>query len=412
MKKSFQITIPESDKYFCSTEIQISSQTAPNVLNTKEYELLTFYKNKIDEKEYNKCWDNYKKYSNEYELVHTSCIKNKINNSIAYYIPLSRSYYKLWEIISDYGLLYYQYNITTAHIAEGPGGFMEAVVNYRKKMGKYNEKVYGITLSSTEKEIPGWRKSEKFLKYNPNIKILYGEDNTGNIYKLPNILDFRKKVGSESCELVTADGGFDFSVDFNKQEQMSYQLIFCEIVSALSVQKTGGSFVCKFFDTYSLLTVKFLWLLNVCYESLIFTKPLTSRSANSEKYIVAYKFRGLDEFYLQQLFLIVDQWNCLEENTYVTDIFNFSIPKDYLQIINNYNNYMILSQTYNIIKTLHLIKCNLSEKDKYSLVRRQVEKAIKWCLKYQIEVNYKSCYLLPQDRSYINQYLKKYYSNY
>ena len=159
MKRSFQVTLPEDQRYFCPLRIGYSSKMAPNILNIEEYELLTLYKNKIDEKEYNKSWDNYKKYSNEYELVHTSCIKNKINNSVAYYIPLSRSYFKLWEIISDYGLLSFSNSISSAHIAEGPGGFMEAVVNYRKKMGKYNERVFGITLRSTEKEIPGWKKS-------------------------------------------------------------------------------------------------------------------------------------------------------------------------------------------------------------------------------------------------------------
>ena len=175
-------------------------------------------------------------------------------------------------------------------------------------------------------------------------------------------------MGSNNCELVTADGGFDFSIDFNKQEQLSYQLIFCEIVSALSVQKIGGSFVCKFFDTYSLLTIKFLWLLNICYKSVIFTKPLTSRSANSEKYIIAYQFRGIDEYYLQQLYLMVEKWNHVEPNSYVTDIFNYPIPKDYLNIIRYYNNYMILGQTYNIIKTLHLIKSNTSELKSSSLI--------------------------------------------
>ena len=60
MKRSFQVTIPEDQRYFCPLEIKISSESAPNILNVKEYELLTSYKNKIDEKEYNKSWDNYK----------------------------------------------------------------------------------------------------------------------------------------------------------------------------------------------------------------------------------------------------------------------------------------------------------------------------------------------------------------
>ena len=56
--------------------------------------------------------------------------------------------------------------------------------------------------------------------------------------------------------LVTADGGFDFSIDFNKQEQLSYRLIFCEIVTALSVQRIGGHFVCKLFDLYTDASIK------------------------------------------------------------------------------------------------------------------------------------------------------------
>ena len=32
-----------------------------------------------------------------------------------------------------------------------------------------------------------------------------------------------------SMDIITADGGFDFSIDFNKQEQLSNRLIFCEI---------------------------------------------------------------------------------------------------------------------------------------------------------------------------------------
>ena len=88
-------------------------------------------------------------------------------------------------------------------------------------------------------------KSDKFLKYNPNIKILYGEDNAGNIYKLPNILHFRNQVGSNNCELVTADGGFDFSIDFNKQEQLSYQLILRNCICLVS-SKIGGSLYVNF----------------------------------------------------------------------------------------------------------------------------------------------------------------------
>ena len=147
--------------------------------------------------------------------------------------------------------------------------------------------IFGITLRSTDKEIPGWKKANTFLKNNPNIVITYGSDNTGDIYNLDNLIYFRNRVGYNSVDLITADGGFDFSIDFNSQEFLAQRLIFCEIVGAISVQKVGGCFVCKLFDTYSILSIRFIYILQCLYENVHIVKPLTSRPANSEKYIVA-----------------------------------------------------------------------------------------------------------------------------
>ena len=134
MKKSFEIKIPENEKYINIPQLIYSNMSANNIFNLEENNLLLKYKNKIDEIEYKKFWDYFKKFSNDYELLHISNSKNKFNNSISSYMPLSRSYFKLLEMIKDYNLLDYNTNIKTAHIAEGPGGFIEAVINIRKKM--------------------------------------------------------------------------------------------------------------------------------------------------------------------------------------------------------------------------------------------------------------------------------------
>ena len=60
---------------------------------------------------------------------------------------------------------------TILNIAEGPGGFIEALVNYRKKYHEACDKINAITLKSTNKEIPGWDKSYQFLVENKNVKI-------------------------------------------------------------------------------------------------------------------------------------------------------------------------------------------------------------------------------------------------
>ena len=71
---------------------------------------------------------------------------------------------------------------------------------------------------------------------------MLGYDGTGNIYNHDNIINFAQTVGRNSCFIVTADGGFDFSSDFNRQEQNIYRLLLCEIVTGASVQEKGGMF--------------------------------------------------------------------------------------------------------------------------------------------------------------------------
>ena len=64
---------------------------------------LRLQKEKIDDTE--DSWDKMKKLANPYELVHSSNLKEKREKSIALYNPLSRSFFKLTEIIYKYYLL-------------------------------------------------------------------------------------------------------------------------------------------------------------------------------------------------------------------------------------------------------------------------------------------------------------------
>ena len=48
---------------------------------------------------------------------------------------------------------------------------------------------------------------------------------------------FINSLRNNYCEIITADGGFDYSIDYNSQEDMSYKLLYCEIFIALNIQK-------------------------------------------------------------------------------------------------------------------------------------------------------------------------------
>ena len=46
-------------------------------------------------------------------------------------------------------------------------------------------------------------------------------------------------------DIVTGDGGFDFSVNYDDQEYLALKLILSQIAYALTIQKKGGIFILK-----------------------------------------------------------------------------------------------------------------------------------------------------------------------
>ena len=250
------------------------------------------------------------------------------------------------------------------------------------------------TLYSTNKDIPGWNKSKNFLKKNPNININYGKDGTGNLYNIENILEYVKLFDNDA-DFITADGGFDFSYNFNKQEQLSYNILFCEIVTALSIQKIGGSFVCKFFDMYTEITQSLIYLLFTTYNEVYITKPNTSRSANSEKYLVCKGFLGLDKHYLKKLYILVNNLRYINKNNMqVHQLFNYEFPNSFINYINHINTLFYENQIINIKNTLNIIESNLINIEFNNSIKTQSILAFKWCKHYKVSINYKSKYLI------------------
>ena len=346
-KKETKCT-PKIDLKFSLLEI------TDNIINN-EYLNLISCKNEIEYLNKKNAWDRFKKYSNNYELIYLPNKKFK-NDSISKYEPLSRSYFKLLEMIVDFDLLSLRRNIKVACIAEGPGGFVESIINYRKRVGEYKDIIHAITLKSDNNNIPGWKKTKNFLKKNPNIKICYGEDDTGNLYNLCNIKNFAGNFENDA-DFITADGGFDFSYNFNKQEQLSYRILFCEIVTALSVQKKGGTFVIKFFDIYTQVTYSLLYLLYTHYKFLYITKPNTSRPANSEKYIICKGFEGINPVFLKKLYIMVNNYEYISKNgMFVTKLFDINHDKQFILDIQSVNSIFNSLQINNINYTLDLIK--------------------------------------------------------
>jgi len=372
----------------------------PSISNSLSYYLCDI-KEKINM--YEKEWDNYKKYTNPYEYIHTPIPYKK--KCISKYKPLSRSYFKMLELSQSFGLHIHYNPINTFHLAEGPGGFIEAICKLRNNK---EDKYIGITIiDDNDTNIPSWKKSEHFLNENKNVFIETGLDKSGDILKIENFEYCVNKYGS-SMDLITGDGGFDFSTNFNNQEHDMTKLLFAQVCFALSMQKREGSFVLKIFDSFLSSTVDIMYILCSFYKKVYITKPQTSRYANSEKYIVCkgFLFNNSTIFYpyIRNAFI-----QMTTTNEYIIRFLSCPISHFFETKLEEFNSIFGQQQIENIYYTLTLIE-NKNKNDKSdkidNIVKMNSQKCIQWCIKHNISYydvyNYSEIVATSQNHSVEN----------
>jgi 23S rRNA U2552 (ribose-2'-O)-methylase RlmE/FtsJ len=264
-----------------------------------------------------KNWEYYKKAVNPYEWVYTQKKYACFPESVCHVKPLSRSYFKMVEILELASFFSHhptQTPLRTAHVCEGPGGFIEAIYDESAKHGRRCHHTIAMTLRSRQSHVPSWRKASQFLRRNRTVQIIYGEDGTGDILKPENQQYFIDHVVYETAhqrvDLFTADGGFDVSDQYEKQETLLFPLLMASTKIGLEVLKKGGMFVLKVFDGYHRATADLLYFLSCHFEKWTLYKPGMSRPCNPEHYFVGCGFLGCTEETLDVMRL----WCLLLEN--------------------------------------------------------------------------------------------------
>ena len=356
----------------------------------------------------------------------SSFIKSNVKTGVSN--MLSRAYLKLWEMIIYFDLIEDTEQFTSAHIAEGPGSFVQATIMYRELQEKLKkiksckkDKYYVVTMYSDNEHLQIQKdfinnyskESSKRLHVLETISTTSlnkfeqeggggSEKGDGDITKLNTIKLFggsgKTKGFAENADLVTADGGFDWKNE-TLQEQEAYKLIFGQIVTALKVQKNNGHFVLKVFESYTPITLKLIEILNSVYKEVYICKPFTSRSSNSEKYVVCKGFikKNVTSKFMTQLESLVDK---LEKNVNfnVVDLFTtYTIPE------NIYNNYRLINNElmkvqYHTINNIHAF-ANLETKngkEYYEYLDKQVSSS-----KYWIDI-----FLNPDKYNNVHKYVK------
>lgn len=185
-------------------------------------------------------------------------------------------------------------------LAGSPGGFSQYLIHRGLKRG------FGFSLKGNSTDSAGLAWKTDGILTKEQFVIHNGSDGTGDIYNWDNIISLRDTIQKdisikkdERIALVVADGGIDAQRNHEDQEGISSKLIISEIAAALlllSLNKADhkdASFVLKLFGFQSTAIRRALFFLTSVFDTIQIMKPITSRPASCERYLLAIGFKGI-----------------------------------------------------------------------------------------------------------------------
>lgn len=292
--------------------------------------------------------------ANPYEGIGKSIFMNRAGIKIA---NIDR-YYDISRHVMDY------FAYTTPHLfkfvdlAGAPGAFTQYIQWRRPEaMG------YGMSL----KDGIGWQldylDESRFLAY-------YGEDGSGDLYtQADSLIDKVKSNQVDGVDLVVADGGFDVeeSSDQERQEFLTSRLILVEIYTALQVLREGGDMIVKMFSTVTQISAHLLWIAANAFDQISLFKPISSRPANAEVYLIGKRKRRNTSVLAKLLYEANRSYN--QDETVIGLV--ESLPDDFVTWLTMINDHLTLSQQQAVDKILAILN-----KEDVEIPRLNLHKAL------------------------------------
>jgi cap2 methyltransferase len=322
-------------------------------------ETLNLYKMGIDTRNLEK-WE---------DVVYNLNISQQVMKTVRnkYQVNVTRAFVKMHEILTTYKSMIFDANnkkVTTMHICEAPGHFINATVYFMKKNYPNQEhNWYANSLNPNNKENLKkygtlFKDEYGFIRKYPN-RWLWGVDDTGDITNPKNV-EFFKKSHEHTIDLFSSDCGLGSNLryEFFTQEDWMSILNYSQILISLITLKLKGSAIYKFFVPFTKpLSISLLYMLSLYFEHLYIIKPTTSSPTNNEIYIVAINkkyhltdsnynkfieyyenftnnknfFKNIDKLFIDEVYaaskLLVDQqidqiaviYNCYDKENWIKD---------------------------------------------------------------------------------------------
>lgn len=187
-----------------------------------------------------------------------------------------------------------------AAIADGPGGFVQ-YLQFRVPGSRGS----GITWKSDTPEFDWDTRNIRMDTFFPFEGTTPG--NPGDIFaQWEQYTKYVMDTTIVGVDLCTGDAGIEMEGNEQLQESANFRLLLVQSLIALLVVKKkeraenafdpahpedGGSFILKVYNTSHPVTLQLIYVLSCCFENISMFKPVSSRPANSERYLVCMKCR-------------------------------------------------------------------------------------------------------------------------
>lgn len=201
-----------------------------------------------------------------------------------------------------------------ADLCGAPGGFSEYILWRCSSLNTpMTCRGYGMSLSGSNEQGRGirWKLPEMMGSASPHqYRTCFGVDGTGDIHRWENVLALQQMMFQDDtifqeepndvdntqewgrAHLVLADGGFDAQRDSENQEEIAQKLIVCQVTAALALLKSRGTLVVKVFGFQTPVIRVVMRHLFLSFDSMVAIKPISSRPASAERYVVCVGFHG------------------------------------------------------------------------------------------------------------------------
>jgi hypothetical protein len=136
-------------------------------------------------------------------------------------------------------------------------------------------------------------------------KVLMNAENNGDVTLSKNVRDFRRRYPNWA-DLYVADGAVNLDEDFGGIEERNLAVCLGQLLSGLACVAKGGILIYKTFTFVHPLSQGMISLMTTCFDAVSIVKPVTSRAANSEIFVVGTGYTPLSSARLDELIRYLD----------------------------------------------------------------------------------------------------------